>query len=179
MITLVGTGGAGKSTLGALLAKRLQVAFFDLDQQFKMSYGDISKYIDSHGYDSYARSNVETFCALFLGANRLGVIALSSGFITYPRDVHPEYWDVRREVELSLETFVLLPSLDRDICVPEIVRRQLTRPFARTQSREEAVIRARFPVHMALAAPKIETMRPHTIVIDEIIAMLERGRQLS
>jgi shikimate kinase len=32
MIRLVGPGGAGKSTIGALLAERLDVRFIDLDR---------------------------------------------------------------------------------------------------------------------------------------------------
>jgi shikimate kinase len=33
MVQLVGPGGAGKSTTGALLADRLEVTFFDLDRR--------------------------------------------------------------------------------------------------------------------------------------------------
>src|SRR5438094_109738 len=57
-------------------------------------------------------------------------LALSSGFMTYLESVHPEYQQLRREVEMSEATFVLLPSLKVDDCVREIVRRQLTSSFA-------------------------------------------------
>jgi shikimate kinase len=46
---VIGPGGAGKSTIGVLLAKRLQVPFLDLDRQFVTDFGDISEYIDRHG----------------------------------------------------------------------------------------------------------------------------------
>jgi shikimate kinase len=65
MIRLIGPGGAGKSTIGALLAERLDVAFLDLDRHFAGRVGDISDYIGRHGYDEYARENVEGYCALF------------------------------------------------------------------------------------------------------------------
>lgn len=39
-IHLVGPGGAGKSTVGVALARRLGVAFLDLDEQFKARAGD-------------------------------------------------------------------------------------------------------------------------------------------
>ncbi len=55
MIRLTGPGGAGKSTIGALLAERLGVVFVDLDRQFASRVGDISEYIDRHGYDAYTR----------------------------------------------------------------------------------------------------------------------------
>jgi shikimate kinase len=97
MIRLVGPGGAGKSTVGALLAKRLELAFLSV---------------------------------------------------------------------------VLLPSLDRESCVTETVRRQIARPFGRSSAKEEAVIRARFETYMALPARKIETMRPVSTVVDGIVAAL-------
>jgi shikimate kinase len=170
-IRLVGPGGAGKSTIGALLAERLEVAFVDLDRHLTGRVGDISEYIGRHGYDIYARENVETYCSLFCGEIRPRVLALSSGFMTYVCDIHPEYSRVRRELEQHPNTFVLLPSLDRDVCVAETVRRQIARPFGRSAAKEEAVIRARFEIYMAVAVPKIETMRPVAATVDEIVAL--------
>ena len=75
------------------------------------------------------------------------VVALSSGFMTYSLDIHPEYPTLRRGIGRSPTTFVLLPSVDRDVCVAETVRRQVGGPFGRSPSREEAVIRARFEIY--------------------------------
>ena len=94
------------------------------------------------------------------GAIRPGVVALSSGFMTYRRNIHPEYWRVRCELEQHSHTFVLLPSCDRDVCVAETVRRQIARPFGRASAKEEAVIRLRFEIYMSLPVRKIETMGP-------------------
>ena len=138
MIRLVGPGGAGKSTIGALLAERLNVAFLDVDRHFADRFGDIGEYIGRYGYDAYARANVETYCGLVGAEADPGVVALSSGFMTYARDIHPEYETVWREIEQSPTTFVLLPAVDRDVCVAETVRRQIGRPFGRSASREEA-----------------------------------------
>jgi len=112
MIRLVGPGGAGKSTIGALLAERLKVSFLDLDRRFADGLGDIGEYLGRYGYDAYARANVETYCS----------------------------W-VRAEAN---------PEVDREVCVAETVRRQISRPFGRSASREEAVIRARFEIYMAI-----------------------------
>jgi hypothetical protein len=92
--------------------------------------------------------------------------------MTYASDVHPGYSKIRREIEVHPQTFVLLPSLDRDVCVAETVRRQTTRPFGRTPAKEEAVIRRRFETYMALSARKIETMRSLKEVVDEITSAL-------
>jgi shikimate kinase len=98
-IRLVGPGGAGKSTIGALLTERLEVAFVDLDRCLAGRIGDISEYICRHGYDAYARENVETYCSLLRGEIRPGVVASSSGFMTYQHDIHPEFSRMRREIE--------------------------------------------------------------------------------
>src|SRR4051812_8049117 len=172
MIRLIGPGGAGKSTIGALLAERLGVPFVDLDRHFTDRVGDISGYIGQHRYDAYARENVEPYCSLFRGDTRPDVVALSSGFMTYSSDAHPEYACVRREIEECTQTFVLLPSLDRELCVAETVRRQVARPFGRSPEREESVIRARFEIYAALPLRKVETMRASEVIVDEILAAL-------
>ena len=171
MIRLIGPGGAGKSTIGALLAERLNVPFVDLDRRLAGRVGDISEYINRHGYDAYARENVEAYCSLFRGGIRPDVLALSSGFMAYASDIHLEYGRIRRELEESALTFVLLPSLDRELCVAQTVRRQIARPFGRSPQREEAVIRARFEIYMSLPMRKVETMRPVAAIVDEIVEM--------
>jgi shikimate kinase len=170
-VRLVGPGGAGKSTIGALLAEHLEIGFVDLDRRVAGRLGDISEYIWRHGYDAYARENVETYRSL-RGEIRSGVVALSSGFMTYARDIHPDYPDVCRALEQHPHTFVLLPSFDREVCVAETVRRQITRPFGRSSAREEAVIRERFELYMSLPVRKIETMRPVAAAVAEIVSAL-------
>jgi shikimate kinase len=173
-ITLIGPGGAGKSTFAALVAERLGIACIDLDRRFVERVGDISEYINRFGYGAYARENVET-CRLVL-EDETGprVTALSSGFMTYPNDTHGEYPRLRRDLEQSRTTFVLIPSLNRECCIAETVRRQLQRPFARSRSREEAVIRERFVLYVGLPVRKIETLRPLPVVLDDIVTPIRR-----
>jgi len=172
MIQLLGPGGAGKSTIGALLAERLDVPFVDLDRHFAGRAGDIGEYIGRHGYDAYARENIEAYRSVLREGIRPGVVALSSGFMTYADDAHPDYRRIRREIGKCAQTFALLPSLNRELCVAETVRRQVARPFGRSPEREEAVIRTRFEIYMALPMRKVETMRPTAASVDEILAAL-------
>jgi shikimate kinase len=159
-ITLIGPGGAGKSTVAALIAERLSIAFVDLDRSFANRAGGISDYINRFGYNAYARENVDTYRLVLEEGTAPRVAALSSGFMTYPQDIHPEYTCLRRDVEQSPTTFVLIPSLSLELCVKETVRRQLARPFARSAAKEEAVLRERFPVYVGLPVRKLETMQP-------------------
>jgi shikimate kinase len=173
-IRLIGPGGAGKSTIGALVAERLGLVFLDLDRYLEVRIGDIGDYINVNGYDAYARANIEAYGSLLSGPRCASVHALSSGFMTYASDIHRDYPTIRHEIESDPRTFVLLPSLDRDACVAETVRRQTARQFGRTPAKEEAVIRSRFDIYMAVPARKFETMRPLKKVVDEITSTLLR-----
>ena len=173
-ITLTGPGGAGKSTVALLLAGRLRVRAVDLDRLFAERAGDISEYISRFGYDEYARQNVETYRSTLQEGTGGTVVALSSGFMTYSQDIHPAYLRLRRDVEQSATTVVLIPSLNRELCVAETVRRQLARPFARSRAAEDAVIRARFPLYVGLSPRKIETMKPPALIADEICKLMQR-----
>lgn len=172
MIHLVGPGAAGKSTAGALLGERLGIPFVDLDEQFMVKMGDIGTYIREYGYLAYAARNVELYSQIVSTLSVDIVIALSSGFLTYPSEVEPSYARHRERIVTSERTVVLLPSLDFEKCVAEIVRRQMLRSFSRSATREEEVIRERFPLYANLPAQKVETMRPCQVVIDEVIALL-------
>ena len=102
-----------------------------------------------------------------------GVIALSSGFMVYSHSVHPEYDEICAAIARSHSTVVLLPSVDREVCIAETVRRQLGRPLCRRDAaEEEVVIRERFPRYMALPATKVETMHPPEEVAATIHAQL-------
>jgi len=169
-INLIGPGGAGKSTVALGLAERLRMRAVDLDRLFADCVGDISEYINRFGYDVYARQNVETYRLMLQKGTDGTVVALSSGFMMYSQDIHPDYLRLRRHIEQSPTTLVLIPSLDQDLCVAETVRRQLTRPFARSRAAEEAVIRARFPRYVGLPPRKLETMKSLPLIIDDIHA---------
>jgi len=176
MIQLVGPGGAGKTTIGTALAERLGVQFVDLDGEFAARHGDISTFLDAHGYQAYAEHNVRLYLDLVRGPARIDILALSSGFMTYPESIHPDYFVLRQQVAASPSTFVLLPSVDGDACASEIVRRQLQRPFALSAEREEQVIRDRFFTYVKLSACKVETMRPIEAVVTELVAALAAQR---
>ncbi|GGC17098.1 hypothetical protein GCM10007205_27600 [Oxalicibacterium flavum] len=172
-IQLIGPGAAGKTTLGRALAERLALPFFDLDQEFIRRIGNISSFINTFGYPAYARQNVIHYLQMTKGASSPAVIALSSGFMTYPKNVHPDYADLLDQIAYGPSTLVLLPSLDFETCVAETVRRQMQRPFARSPEREEEVIRARFLPYAELPAKKIETLEPIEKLLESALNLLD------
>lgn len=172
MIRVVGPGGAGKTTVGLALAKRLGIRFVDLDEQFAARAGDISGYLTAHGYEAYAALNVQVYLDMLAALRQEAVTALSSGFMTYRDDVHPAYPRLYREIVDSPSTVVLLPSFDYETCITETVRRQLGRPFSRSADWEEQVIRARFSAYWDLPVKKFKTMGPVDALVNDLVAHL-------
>jgi len=169
VIHLIGPGGAGKSTVAPVVAALLGVAARDLDRLFDAEHGNIDAYIQAHGYAAYAGTNVETYYAH--RPQTTAVFALSSGFMTYPETAHPAIAELQRQLARASTTVLLLPSLDRETCVAEIVRRQQTRPLAirRSPERDEGVIRERFDVYQRLSTPVVTTMQPVEAVARDIV----------
>jgi hypothetical protein len=79
--------------------------------------------------------------------------------MTYAEEVHRSYVEIPAAIAESSTTFVLVPSLDVETCVAEIVRRQVRRQLGLLASREEAKIRNRFSIYLALPAVKVQTMQ--------------------
>lgn len=154
------------------MADRLNVRFVDLDAMFVALHGDVGAFIDENGYEAYAARNVETYRAVSSASQAPGVLALSSGFMVYPDNIHPDYPAIREAIASSQWTFLLLPAPDLETCVSETVRRQLQRPFARTPQREEQVIRTRFFAYDLLPVRKVMTKAPVSDVVEVIMAFL-------
>ncbi|MCU4413832.1 hypothetical protein KTH71_07230 [Acinetobacter sp. WU_MDCI_Axc73] len=169
MIYLIGPGGAGKTTTAKLLALQLGYDGFDLDQYFMQNVGDISAFIDQFGYKQYAQKNIECYLALshrIEGNIKSSIIVCSSGFMTYPEDVHINYMEIKQQILHYPFTFVLLPSLCFETCVQEIVTRQMKRPYLKTSpDKERDKITQRFYSYSQLACKIILTdVQPFQVV---------------
>ena len=151
VVLIIGPGGAGKSTAGALLAHRLGWLSVDLDNYFSINSGNISRFIGQHGYKRYAQQNVENYFAISAALIEPSVLVLSSGFMTYPDNIDSRYSAIRAEIEAHPLTALLLPSFDLEKCVAIIVERQLQRTYlSGNKNSEEKRIRSRFPRFMSL-----------------------------
>lgn len=83
-IALLGLRGAGKTTIGKLLARELHVRFVELDRQIEkaadMSLGEI---FSLYGDEYYRRLERDTLAQL-LGEGRATVLATGGGIVTSP-----------------------------------------------------------------------------------------------
>ena len=113
---LIGPGGVGKSTVGALLAQAMNYRFIDLDSEFCEQLLNIRQYIQRNGYECYVRDNA-ALCSRLLAENphKKRVVVLSSGFLA--TDVCPEIVAVNRQlVRQSGYSILLLRQRFREYC---------------------------------------------------------------
>lgn len=54
-IFLIGLGGAGKTSVGKILAKILRYKFIDLDIEFCRRFGSPRAYIETYSYQVYGK----------------------------------------------------------------------------------------------------------------------------
>lgn len=73
-----------------------------------------SAFIRRHGYYEYGRHNVETYRSLLKPNSIAGVLALSSGFMTYAGEIHPDYTLLFQEIlsspRICISNHLLVPG---------------------------------------------------------------------
>ena len=83
-IALIGLRGGGKSTLGRLLAARLEVPFIELDREVeKRSGANLSEIFDMFGQETFRRAEREALEQV-LAQHRSFVLATSGSIVTEP-----------------------------------------------------------------------------------------------
>ena len=81
-VALVGLRGAGKSTVGRALAKRLEVPFVELDERIERRAGlDLAAIFDLQGVETFRRLERETLEDVLAGGQRQ-VIATGGSIVT-------------------------------------------------------------------------------------------------
>jgi XRE family transcriptional regulator, aerobic/anaerobic benzoate catabolism transcriptional regulator len=84
VIALLGLRGAGKTTIGRRLARRLRIPFVELDRQIEARAGlALGELFSLHGEDYYRRLERDTLLDL-LASHRSMVIAAGGGLVTAP-----------------------------------------------------------------------------------------------
>jgi shikimate kinase len=159
-IVLVGMMGAGKSSIGRRLAKKLDLPFVDADAEIELAAGmPITDIFEHHG-EEYFRSGEARVIARLLEQGRR-VLATGGGAFMNPatRDL---IGAKGISVWLKAEPDVLLRR----------IRRRSDRPLLRTPDPEatlKRLIEERYPVYTEADVTIHSRDVPHEIIVDEII----------
>lgn len=181
LIHLIGPGGAGKTTTAQSLKKEFNFQYYDLDEIFMVQEGDISKFINTYGYREYAIRNLKIYTQLLrsLSQRDIHIVVCSSGFMCYSDDISRDYLRIKKQIENHDLTFLLLPSLDFETCINEIVDRQMMRSYlSLSKEKEERKIRSRFPIYNDLKCKKILTNQDKNKVVFRIYSQISERLSL-
>lgn len=171
---LTGPGGAGKSTVGKVLACKLHYTLIDLDDEFCQRIMNISVFIRSQGYASYLVENsllLERLLAEQKGQKTLFV--LSSGFLS--TDIRRDIISHNREM-ISEHGFsvMLMPSACYEVALECILARQLNRGLFLKRETEERKFQQRFYEYLQLGDVKIFSMQTPESIAAEIAGLVSR-----
>ncbi|SFN07362.1 shikimate kinase [Thermodesulforhabdus norvegica] len=84
-IALVGYRATGKTTLGALVARRINWSFVDMDEMLTGRFGmSISSWVSKHGWDSFRKQ--ESALLQELSQKRNLVVATGGGIVEDPKN---------------------------------------------------------------------------------------------
>jgi len=159
-VVLVGMMGAGKSTVGTRLAKKLRVQFYDTDNLVQeiagCSIDDIFKYAGEDFFKEKERQVVEDLLNL---SNC--VISTGGGAFIDP---------VNRKLIKEKSTSIWLRA-DYDTILERVSRRN-TRPTLRTDNKEglvDQLIKECYPLYEEADLCVNSGDGPHMIIVDDII----------
>ena len=101
-VVLTGMPGSGKSTVGALIAKKLGRSFYDTDEEFAKKYGTPADYIREKGEAAFRDAEIKVIAELCL--DTVGAVISTGGGAV-----------LRRENVLALRRNGKIYFIDRDI----------------------------------------------------------------
>lgn len=164
-IVLVGMMGAGKSTVGTRLAKKLRVQFYDTDNLVQEMAGcsidDIFKYAGEDFFRDKERQVVEDL----LNLNNC-VISTGGGAFIDP---------INRKLIKEKSISIWLRA-DYDTILERVSRRN-TRPTLRTDNKADLVdqlIKERYPLYDEADLCVNSGDGPHMIIVDDIIKKIAK-----
>lgn len=134
-LILVGMPSVGKTTVGRLLAQKLNCAFYDTDAELEKTIGPISEFIRAHGEDAFRAAESEQIAELTKNA-RGAVIATGGGAVLRAEN---------RRALLENGRAILLVRGAESVLLDE------TRPLSDTKEKWEALWKAREPIYRAVA----------------------------
>lgn len=164
-LIIVGPMGAGKSTIGRLLAKELRLSFVDSDKEIELRTGaDIPWIFDVEGEQGFR--DREQAVLGELSRQQGVVIATGGGAVLRP--------DNRRALRAGGRVIYLHASVPQQI---ERTAKDRNRPLLRTANPGQVLsqlMASRDPLYREIADLVVETdSRPPRMVVQEILARLQ------
>ncbi len=165
-IFLIGSRGSGKTTVGALVARRLNMPFVDLDERIVKDAGmSVRDIFACEGEEGFRRREREA--VLQVKRLRNHVIALGGGTITAPENLS-SLRRVGKFVWLRAPAAVLWSRISRD---PHSIYNRPNLTAAGGLSEMEALLNQREPIYEVAAAHVIDTVSMTVEQIAEAIEM--------
>lgn len=162
-VVLIGMMGAGKSSIGRRLAKKLDLPFTDADTEIELAAGmTITEIFEQHG-EPYFRAGEARVLARLLDQ---GPQVLATGGGAYMNA------DTRALIQAKGITVWL--KADADVLMRRI-RRRSDRPLLHTADPEgtlNRLIEERYPVYAGAEITLQSREVPHEVIVDEIIAAI-------
>ena len=147
-IVLIGFMGAGKSSVGRILARMTGLARFDTDEMVTERFGlTVSQIFEAHGEGAFREAETEALRELF--DKGPAIIVTGGGIVLRPENV---------ELLRELGTIVHL-SADEETLFARISRRS-TRPLLQTPNPRATIVDllgARLPLYREAAAVEVDT----------------------
>lgn len=166
-IVLVGLMGAGKTTVGRRLARRLDLAFVDTDAEIEQAAGETIPEIFERRGEATFRAGERRVIARLLGEGRR-VLATGGG----------AFMDPLTRANIAARGISVWLKADLDVLMKRVGKRG-DRPLLQTDDPRETMKRLmdqRYPVY-AGADITIESLEgPHDAVVEQVIEKLERFR---
>lgn len=161
-LALVGLPGSGKSTIGRLLARRLDVSFVDTDHEIERTLGcSIGTFFDREGEERFR--DVEQQVLADLTGRKIGVLATGGGIVLRSSN---------REILRSCCRVVYLRSTPDEVF--RRVRHDTGRPLLQVPDplgRLRDLHAARDPFYQQTAHFSLDTGRPSVAMLVNTIAM--------
>ena len=161
-IALIGAPGSGKSTVGALLAERLRLPFFDVDSEIERLHGKlVGEIFAEDGEDAFRAIEKDATLSLLVGD---GVVGIGSGAPLTP-EVARALADVET-VWLRVEAHDAFRRIGLDDSRSALAGGGIRGTLI-------TMLRARTPVYAALGRHHVDTGgREPSEVVDEIVERL-------
>lgn len=160
-IVLIGMMGAGKSSVGKRLAKKLDLPFVDADAEIELAAGmTITEIFEQHG-EAYFRSGEGRVIARLIEQGRQ-VLATGGGAFMNPNT----------RALIRAKSISVWLKADPDVLMRRI-RRRSDRPLLKTADPEAKLLRLideRYPVYAEADIAVHSRDVPHEVIVDEIVA---------